>query len=330
MWDFSMSKALGLMMKTLPFVIFRIVIYFGISAAFVAATGVGAGIGWGVGAFGEDDFQATSTFYGGAIGFAGASTVLFFLREYLLYMVKAGHIAVLVELMEGKEIPGGKSQISHAQSVVKDRFKEANILFVMDRLINGVIRLITGMLEGIASILPIPALENIVGVIKAFLKIALGFLDEIVLGYIIKKRSDNPWETAQEGLVLYAQNSKLIIKNAAFLAVFVYLLAFVVFLLMLAPAAFIVWLIPGAWSAGGLIFALIFAWAVKQALLEPFAIACMMQVYFEAIEDQTPDPVWEGHLNNVSKKFVKLKDRAVEWVGGQNTPDAATPKQAGS
>lgn len=328
MWDFSMSKAMGLMMKTLPFVIFRIVVYFGISAAFVVATGIGAGIGWGIGAFGEADFQASSTFYGGAFGFAAASTVLFFLREYLLYMVKAGHIAVMIEIMDGKEIPGGRAQIAHAQGVVKDRFKEANVLFVMDRLINGVIRMITGMLEGIASLIPIPALQNLVGVVKAFLKIALGFLDEIILAYIIRKDAENPWETSQEALVYYAQNSKHIIKNAAFLAVFVYLLAFVVFLLALAPAAAVVYLFPGPATAGGFVFALIFAWAVKQALLEPFALACMMQVYFEVIEDQTPDPVWEGHLSNMSKKFVKLKDRAVKWAGSMAAPDAEVPPQS--
>ncbi len=322
MWDFSMTKAMGLMIKTLPFVIFRVIVYFGISAAFVAATGVGAGIGWGIGAFGDDDFRAGAIFYGGSIGFALSAGALYFLREYLLYMVKAGHIAVMIELMQGKELPGGRGQVEYAQKIVKDRFKEANILFVMDQLITGVIRMVTGMLEGIASLIPIPALQNLVGVFKAFLKIAVGFLDEIILAYIIKKDADNPWETAQEGLVYYAQNSKHIIKNAAFLALFVYVLSFVVFLLMLAPAAFFVWLIPGAWSAGGFVFAIIFAWAVKKALLDPFALACMMQVYFEVIEDQTPDPVWEGHLANVSKKFVKLKDRAVKWAGGK----AGTPE----
>ncbi len=322
MWDFSMSKAMGLMFKTLPFVIFRVLVYFGISVAFVLATGTGAGIGWGIGAFGDEEFRAGAIFYGGGIGFALAAGVLYFLREYLLYMVKAGHIAVMLEIMQGKELPGGRGQIEYAQKIVKDRFKEANILFAMDQLITGVIRMVTGMLEGIASLIPIPALQNIVGVIKAFLKVAVGFLDEIILAYIIKKDADNPWETAQEGLVYYAQNSKHIIKNAAFLALFLYVLSFVVFLLMLAPAAFFVWLIPGAWSAGGFVFALIFAWAVKKALLDPFALACMMQVYFEVIEDQTPDPVWEGHLANVSKKFMKLKDRAVKWAGG----NAGTPK----
>ena len=50
MWDFSVTGALGLMARTLPFLIFRMLVYFGIAAAYVIATGGGAGIGWLVGA----------------------------------------------------------------------------------------------------------------------------------------------------------------------------------------------------------------------------------------------------------------------------------------
>ena len=51
--------------------------------------------------------------------------------------------------------------------------------------------------------------------------------------------------------MLYAQNAKPMMKNAAWLTLFVYGLSFVVFLVMLAPAAAVVYLIPGTWSAGG-------------------------------------------------------------------------------
>ena len=101
------------------------------------------------------------------------------------------------------------------------------------------------------------------------------------------------------------------LKNAAWLAIIVYGLGFVVFVVMLAPAALVVYLMPGAWSAGGVVFALIFAWSVKAALLEPFAIACMMQVFFRTTEGQVPDPEWEARLEQMSGKFRKLKERAL-------------------
>ena len=104
---------------------------------------------------------------------------------------------------------------------------------------------------------------------------------------------------------------KVMLKNAAWLAIFVYGLGFIVFLVMLAPAALVVYLMPGAWAAGGVVFALLFAWAVKAALLEPFAIACLMQVYFKAIEGQQPDPEWDARLEQMSGKFRKLKAHAL-------------------
>ncbi|MCO5156354.1 MAG: hypothetical protein M9945_06305 [Aquamicrobium sp.] len=78
------------------------------------------------------------------------------------------------------------------------------------------------------------------------------------------------------------------------------------------------WLIPGAWSAGGFVFALIFAWAVKAALIEPFAVTCMMEVYFRTIEGQQPNPEWDAKLSGVSKQFNKIKDKA---IGGRGAPD---------
>jgi hypothetical protein len=143
-----------------------------------------------------------------------------------------------------------------------------------------------------------------------------------VLADIMRTRSTNPWASAQTALVLYGQNYQVILKNAAWLTIITYGLAFIVFLVMLAPAAAVVYLIPGGWAAGGFIFAIVFAWAVKAALLEPLAITCMMQVYFRAIEGQVPDPAWDARISGVSKKFVEIKDKAVNW-GRQ--PGGAAP-----
>ena len=317
MWDFSIGQALGMMGRTLPFVVLRIVVYAAISVAFVLATGVGAGVGWGIGAFGDVDFRAGATLWGGIIGFGLTAGVLFFLREYILYIVKAGHIAVLVKLLDGEEIPAGQGQIDYATGIVKARFVEANVLFAVDQLIKGVLGAIIGLVQGVASILPIPGLTNVVGLIRAFLRISVGLVDEVILAYGIRTNASNPWASAQTALVLYAQNYPTMLKNAAWLTAITYLLAFVVFLVMLAPAALIVWLIPGGWAAGGFVFALIFAWAVKAALIEPFAIACMMQVYFRTTAGQSPNPEWDARISGVSRKFVELKDKATRGMDGR-------------
>jgi len=313
--NFSVSRALGLMRQTAPFVIFRMVVYFGIAVAYVLATGTGAGIGWTFGLFGDGDFQAGATVWGGLFGFGIVGAVLYFLREYTLYLVKAGHIAVMVELLEGRDLPQGKGQIAYAQSIVKERFAEASVLFAVDQLAKGVIRAITGLVEGIASLLPIPAVQNIMGAVRAFLKVAVGLIDEVILAHGMRTRAENPFASAREALVLYGQNAKPMLVSAVGITIVSYLLAFVVFLVMLAPAAAVVYLIPGGWSAGGFVFAILFAWAVKVALIEPFAVACLLQAFFTVTEGQTPNPDWIAKLEGVSAKFKALGEKAAGWAG---------------
>ncbi|MEL7525669.1 MAG: hypothetical protein AAFN16_07870 [Pseudomonadota bacterium] len=322
MWDFDFSRAVGLMVRTFPYLIFRVIVYGGIAVAYVVVTGFGAGVGYGLGWFGGPDSQAGFAFWGGLVGFGLTATVIYLLREYLLYTVKAGHIAVLVELMDGKELPDGQGQVAYGASVVKERFVQSSALFGLDQLIKGVIRAISGFVEGIASVLPIPGLNGLVSLFRAFMKVAVGFVDEVILAHAIRTRSDNAWASAREALVLYGQNYQAMLKNAAFIALFTYIIAILVFLFMLAPAAGLVYLMPGSWSAGGLVFAIIFAWAVKAAVLEPLAITLMMQVFFKVTDGQTPNPEWDAKLSQMSDKFVEIKDKAFEGArpGGATAP----------
>jgi hypothetical protein len=310
MWDFSVGNALALMMRTLPYLLLRLAVYLGITLAFLIITALGAGIGWGIGGLGDTGFRAGATFWGGLIGFGIVGTVAYFAREYILYLVKAGHIAVLIELMEGGSVPGGQGQLTYGKDTVKSRFAQSSILFGVDQLIKGAVRAITGLARGMINMLPIPGLRPVAGIVNAFLKVAVGFIDEVILAYAIKTKSDNAWQSSRTALILYGQNWKTMLRNAAWLAGIIYLLTFIIFLIMLAPASLLVWLVPGSASAITLIFALILAWAVKAAVLEPFAVTCMMQVYFKTVEGQAPNPEWEAKLEKMSGKFRKLKDRA--------------------
>lgn len=140
-------------------------------------------------------------------------------------------------------------------------------LLALDRLIKGVVGVITGLMQGILGIVPISGVDQMMGVVRADLKVSVGLIDEVILAHGIRTKAENPWSSAQDGLVLYAQNAKPLLINAAWLTLFRCGLSFVVFL---ASAALVVYLISGSWSAGGFVFAILFAWAVKAALIEPF------------------------------------------------------------
>jgi len=325
MWDFSIGRSIGIMLRTWPFILFRMLVYFAITFAYVMATGVGAGVGWGVGHIFADGGPEATAFYGGIAGFGLVSIVVYWIREYILYILKAGHIAVMVHLIDGREVPGGQGQIAYARQVVTKRFAEANILFVIDQLVKGAIRAITGLLGGIAAFLPVPGLDGLVRFVNTVIRLSLTYVDEIILGYNIRTNSASPFETARQGVVLYAQNGAHMVKNAVWLALIMWAVTFVIFLLMLAPAGAVVYLMPGQLTGWSFVLAIVFAWALKAAFVEPFAIASLMQVYFKTIEGQVPNPDWDRKLSEVSRQFRELKDKAVASFRGAPA-DAAAPQ----
>ncbi|RWG57532.1 MAG: hypothetical protein EOQ64_10310 [Mesorhizobium sp.] len=317
MWDFSIGRSVSIMMRTWPFIVFRIIVYFGITVAYITATGTGASVGYGVGHISTDpDGPMSLALWGGIVGFGVVSIAVYWIREYILYVLKAGHIAVMVHLIDGQDVPDGQGQIAYAREVVTKRFAEAKILFVVDQLVKGAIRAITGLIGGIAAFLPIPGLSGLVSFINTVIRLSLTYVDEIILGYNIRTNSNSPFETARQGVVLYAQNGKLMVKNAVWLAVIMWGVSFVIFLLMLAPAAAILWAMPGQLAGWAFVLAIVFAWAFKAAFIEPFAIASLMQVYFATIEGQVPNPEWDRRLAEASSKFRELRDKALSPFGG--------------
>src|SRR5690606_10630684 len=184
----------------------------------------------------------------------------------------------------------------------------------LDQLIKGVLRAFNGAFFTVSALIPIPGLQGLVKFANTVVNLSLTYLDEVILAYDLRSRGDNPWRAGQSALVLYAQNYQAFLKNAFFLAVVIWGLTLVVFLLALAPAAGLVALFPGSAGVLTLIVAVVFAWAVKQAVIEPFAMTALMQVFFKVTDGQVPNAEWEARLDGLSEKFRTIKARAAEWT----------------
>lgn len=314
MWDFSSARSFAIVAATYPFILLRILVFSGITAAYVIAAGTGAGFGfeWGRSVAAED--AAGRAILGGLFGFGVVSVALYWSRKYILYVVTAGHIAVMVEAYDRRSIPANKSQIGFGKDCTSARFSSANLLFSLNRLVKGVVGTITRLVWSMTWSIPIPGLRSLTRFANVLFRATLTYSDEIILAHAICVRSQNPWETTQDALVLYAQNGRIITKNAVWLAILMNVVACMVFILMLAPAEWAVNLLPVTWSSSAFILAVFVAWSFKKVLIEPFATASLMQVYFSAIEGQTPDPAWRQRLENVSTHFQNLGDEANNWA----------------
>ncbi len=323
MWSFSILRSLRLVLATWPFVGLRILVLGGLSLAFVAAVASGAGAGWVVGHVGTADFRAGATAWGGILGGVGAVVWVWSLREYLLYMITAGHVAAMVMVLDGRSLPSGRAQIAFAVETVKARFGEVHLLFVLDQLVKGSVRAVTGLVGGVGLLSFLPGLQPLIRLLGAILRMSTTFIDEVVLAREIRIASEDPWTTARQGIVLYAQNAKTILWNAVWLTLFRWVMAVILFVVLLAPVGIVALIVPGPTTAWSLIFTFLFAVAAQRAVIDPFLIASTMQVYFAATEGQRPDPDWDAKLAAVSDPFRDLVARARSaFTGGSRAPSA--------
>jgi hypothetical protein len=288
--------------------VLRLVVYIGITVAYVVGVGVGSGIGLLFGHIGGNGGGGTAI--GGVIGFGIVSAILFWAREYLLYLVKAGHIAVLVKLIDGGDVPGGKAQIDYASGIVRTHFATSSTLFGLNQLLRGILRAFNRVTVSIASWLPIPGLDGLVKIVDAIVNTSLSHFDQVILAQILRKPTDNPWATARDSAVLYAQNAKGVLRNAAFLTFIIWGLTLLLFLLTAAPVAALIGLFhvhAGVWTFA---LAIVAALSLKAALIDPFATVALLQVYDKLTAGQTPNPEWAARLESVSSQFRELVQKA--------------------
>lgn len=318
--------------KTLPFIMTRILIYglFGL-AAFVFL-GIMVGIGFLIlKMFGENGgafiivmIIAFGVIYGG----------LKFIERYVLYMVKLGHVSVIVELLRTGEAPKEKGMVAYGKDQVTKNFGAANVAFVVDNMVRGAVRQVQRWIARIGNMFSfIPGSKNIIGIINAIMSVSLNYIDEAIMSYIfLKKReeqTESVWKSASDGVVLYAQSWKGIIKSAIGAVAFIYAFNIIMFLVFVFPLMFLSKMIsagtPGLGSFLGflaIIGAYILTTLLKRAVIDPVVTIIMIRSYQISIRDLEPSMDLQGKLLGISSRFRRLFNKAKEEDSSETPPVA--------
>jgi len=307
---FHFDKALEILGRTIPFLLLRLAVY---GLAFLCTflwfggllllflnwpLSIPAWIVWPVG----------GVLYG---------SLYKLVRNYVLYLVKAAHIAVITQLVVHGELPSGTNQLNYGKDRVLKQFLGVSVFFAVDRLVGRVIRAFNRTVFKMLSFIPGS------GLLKSFsqrvLEYSAGYVDEAVLSYTMLNSAANPWHAAKQGLILYVQNWKTILGSGFVLALISYGLVLAVaapgILLSLAVAE------PMRQVLWGVSFGIGFV--LKFAIMDPFALTSVIVNYHKAIAAQTPDPSWERKLGEVSSHFKEFSDKAAAWRPGP--PPAPSP-----
>lgn len=249
---------------------------------------------------------------GAAVGFIlwlVSSVALYrFAMSYVGYLIKAGHVAVIAEAISSGAIP--ENQFEWGKNAVKSRFAMSNVYFVIDRLVSGAVRQLQNGVENIASLFDsIPGISSVAAFVKLFIGVALGYIDECCLGYCFLQKDEGAFKSSCDGVVIYFQNAKQLLKNALKVAAVVMLTTLVA---LVIPAALFLLLFKAiGWSPlAAVILAVFVAAFVRSAFIDSYIMIDMMKHYMDVVPETEISFDLYGKLCRLSGKFKKLFEKA--------------------
>jgi hypothetical protein len=319
--DAGFGTAWSLVMRTMPYAIVR----FGILLAFSVVTLIWLVITFGIGSW----LGARVHPFMGLIWMVGGLGVYgyawWFIVRYGLYLIQAGHIAVLTELItKGSIGNGSEGMFDYGKRIVTGRFGQVNLLFALDLLVKGVVQAFNRTLGFLSHLLPIPGLQSLVGLVNTIVRAATTYIDETIFSYNLARGDENPWRSSKDGLIYYCQNAKEILKTAVWVVVIDAVLTAAVWVVMLAPAFLLLAILPRAAAPGGFVgafvIAALFAWSVRQAFVKPVLLVMVMTKFHLVVRNEAINLEWDARLSNLSKKFGEIKDKAARGWSPKTAP----------
>jgi len=274
-----------------------------------------AGIGW---LFGD-----TGLFIGFLIWCGSIKYVHLLIMNYVGYLFKAGHIAVLAEVAATGQVPS--NQVEYGKELVKERFVTANVYLALDKLIAGAVKQIQRKIEKASNYLDfIPGMDKAASLVKWFVELSLGYIDECCLGYTFYQSQQGAFQSACDGVVIYAQNVKHLLKNAAMTMLKLILATLAAVLVIFIPVGVLFKLLR--WSGlFAFVLACLIAWVVKFAFLDSYVLCQTMAGYMAVAPTTQITFDLYGSLCRISSSFKEMWEKARAEGGYSTQPDYTAP-----
>lgn len=316
--NLQLGRALGIVAKTFPYLVYRALVYGACCAAVALGVLFLALIG--------KVFGGTAALILFVLAMLGGGFGARLLREYVLYVLKAGHVALIAELATNGKLPDGVSQTAWARGRVVALFKEISALALVDQLVKGVIQTVNRTIFRVMDVLPLPGLDGAKNLAGRIVDASLTYVDESILAHAFRTRSDDVFGAAKQGLVLYCMAWRGLLKNAVALTLLGYALTVATAVLFLLPLGVVAWTLPPDWAftkLGAFLLALFLGFSVKWVLWDPIACASTVLTFFAETEGVEPDRAWEERLATASEAFRDLQQRALDALRTATPTDDA-------
>ena len=249
----------------------------------------------------------------GFIGLVIGLKIYSFGCEYIGYMIKAAHVAVIGELALYGKVPDGVKITEYGKQKVKERFLTANAFFAIDKLMSSAVKQIQNMISKVGGMFEkIEIVQTIISIVNIFVGIVLGYVDEAVLARVFQKKEDGAWKASCDGVVLYFQNWKEILKNA--LVITLGIVAF--YAVGMGALYLIIGLISGGagdiWAILFILIAFFLIDVIKVAFIDSYVTISVVNKYLPLTINQQPALDIYEKAQGWSKKFKDMCNKAKE------------------
>ena len=249
----------------------------------------------------------------GFIGLVIGLKIYSFGCEYIGYMIKAAHVAVIGELALYGKVPNGVKITEYGKQKVKERFLTANAFFAIDKLMSSAVKQIQNMISKVGGMFEkIEIVQTIISIVNIFVGIVLGYVDEAVLARVFQKKEDGAWKASCDGVVLYFQNWKEILKNA--LVITLGIVAF--YAVGMGALYLIIGLISGGagdlWAILFILIAFFLIDVIKVAFIDSYVTISVVNKYLPLTINQQPALDIYEKAQGWSKKFKDMCNKAKE------------------
>ena len=318
------GKATSIFVKTLPFVLLRMgiglllglvaIVYFGF-VLWLGFTLLDAGTvsGW-VAAIGL--LLAIGIFVGAWRLFS----------RYVLYLVKAAHIAVIAHVVDTGEVPS--NQLRYGKSQVRTRFTEASALFAIDQLVKAVIRQFNRRVVSVSGLFAFSSgLRNVIRLLTRAVAVAASYIDEAIIAYMFTTTESNPWRAARDGVVLYGKNWKPVLGSTLLIVLLMYAATFGL-LLALTPLASVLGGLSTTLEVVGWVVVVGAVLTFYTGFFNPWVKTVVITTFLVEAQGETADSETMDRIAARSEKFGELVSKAEAETEAEEKP--ADPPVAGT
>jgi len=306
------ERALAIVRQTLPYVLYRLLIYGVLCLCVVVYLCLLAVIGV---IFGSGAFWALLVISALLVAVGGVGS---FLSQYLFSQHRAGHVALIAEIIAEGQLPIGISQMKWAQGRVLHYFHGAELLPEVRRLLHEVLRAIHGSLVDVGAALPAPGLEGNARLTQQLVGLSQRYIEEAGIAHVFRTRDENVFDAARASLLSYGQCWKPVLGHAVTLTLLGYGFTLVASVVFLVPLGVLALALPNDWI---IVRFMLFAVGVfmglcaKWALFDPVASAATILTFFGESDLSTPDSEWEAKLEAATPAYGELRAKAAEMAG---------------